>query len=258
MNTRIRIAQIRVVPEKGNLKANHERLMSILGEVAGQKTDVVVTPECFIDGYVATEANVSAEELGQYAIDPLKSDYTRAISKWASEASAWVILGCSRISADGVYNTAMIFDRKGVLVGMYDKIHCQTHDKKYIPGRSLRVFDSDFGLFGVIICADRRCPETVRSLALQGARIISNPTYGMHDERNLHMMQTRSYESEVFIAFTHPKQSLLTDPTGRIVCDDARKDAHYSVNEIDLTEVDRVRRNESSHLKDRRPDVYVC
>ena len=47
----------------------------------------------------------------------------------------------------------------------------------------------------------------MRTLALKGARIIFNPTYGMHDR---HMMQTRSYESEVVIAFCHPAQSLVT------------------------------------------------
>jgi predicted amidohydrolase len=60
---RIRIAQVRAVPEKGNLKGNYERLMSILGEVAKEAVDVVVTPECFLDGYVATEASVGSEKL---------------------------------------------------------------------------------------------------------------------------------------------------------------------------------------------------
>ncbi|MFA5866222.1 MAG: carbon-nitrogen hydrolase family protein [Phycisphaerae bacterium] len=257
MNTKIRIAQIRVVPEKGNLKTNHEKLMSILDEVARETVDVVVTPEGFLDGYVAMEASVRLEQLREYAIDPSESVYVSSVSKWAGAASAWLIFGCSRISPAGVYNTALIFDRKGVMKGSYDKIHCQTHDKKYLPGQTLPVFDSDFGPFGIMICADRRWPETVRSLALQGARLIFNPTYGMYDERNMHMMQTRSYESEVFIAFTHPRQSLLTDPTGRILCNDTREDVHYSVSEIDLSEVDAVRTGNSAHLRDRRPDIYM-
>lgn len=73
----------------------------------------------------------------------------------------------------------------------------------------------------------------------------------------MHMMQTRSYESEVFIAFTHPMQSLLTDPTGDIICNDTCENAHYSVSEIDLSEVDAVRTGSSAHLRDRRPDIYV-
>ncbi len=258
MNTRLRIAQIRVVPEKGNLKANHDTLMTVLGDVARTPVDVVVTPECFLDGYVATESSVAMRQMEEYAVDPSESGYVRAASKWAGDHATWLILGCSRRSSAGVFNTALILDRKGALRGCYDKVHCQAHDQKFLPGKSLPVFDSDFGLFGVLICADRRWPETVRSLALQGARIIFNPTYGMHDERNLHMMQTRSYESEVFIAFTHPRQSLITGPTGSILCDETTRGVGYSLSELDLSEVDRVRQSALAHLRDRQPHAYTA
>jgi len=257
MKTRIRIAQVRVVPAKGDIEANHDTLMSVLADVAKSDVDLAVTPECFLDGYVSTEDAVDGDNIGGYALTPSDSPYVRSVAEWAREQSAWVVLGCSRLAAEGVYNTALILTRRGELHGAYDKTHCQTHDRKYVPGRKIGVFDSDFGPFGVMICADRRWPETVRSLALGGARIILNPTYGMHDERNLRMMQTRSYESEVFIAFTHPRQSLLTDPTGEILCNDTHADARFSVTEIDLSHVDRVRAGPSAHLKDRRPELYA-
>jgi predicted amidohydrolase len=253
---RIRIAQIKVYPNKGVLKVNHRRLMSILEAVAEYGPDVVVTPECFLDGYVATEDSVTRGDLSSYGIDPVDSPYTREISGWASRSRSWVILGCTRLDLEGAYNSALVFDREGQLVGTYDKIHCQTQDKKFIPGNRLPVFQSDFGLFGVMICADRRWAETVRTLALKGARVIFNPTYGMHDERNLRMMQTRSYESEVFIVFTHPGQSLVTGPTGEVVCNQEAEETTFTICEIDLAQADRVRSGESSHLRDRRPDVY--
>ena len=107
-----------------------------------------------------------------------------------------------------------------------------------------------------MICADRRWPETVRTLALRGARIIFNPTYGMHDAKNLRMMQTRSYESEVYIAFTHPGQALITDPKGGIVVNEEGEEARLVVTEVDLALVDEVRAGRSAHLRDRRPDLY--
>jgi predicted amidohydrolase len=97
----------------------------------------------------------------------------------------------------------------------YDKLHIQTHDVKYAPGRHLTVYPSEFGPFGVMICADRRWPETVRTMAVAGARVIFNQTYGMNNEMNLCMMRTRSLENELFIAFTHTQQSLIADPEGR-------------------------------------------
>lgn len=253
----LRIAQVKIHPEKGNLAGNYRRLLSVLEELPAHRPDVVITPECFLDGYVSTEKTVSAEEIGAYAIDPANSPYAKGVSHWAAENGTWVIFGCTRAAPEGNYNAALIFDRGGNLVGMYDKVHCQAHDKKYQAGESLPVFPSDFGPFGVMICADRRWPETVRTLALKGARIIFNPTYGMHDERNLHMMRTRSYESEVFIAFTHPVQALVTGPLGEIVSNVTDEAHTFAIVEVDLSEVDRIRSREHSHLKDRRPEVYI-
>jgi len=157
----------------------------------------------------------------------------------------------------GTYNSAIAIDRAGTIVGSYDKVHCQTHDLKYQAGNSLPVFESDFGAFGIMICADRRWPETVRTLAVRGSRIIFNPTYGMHDQRNMRMMQTRSYESEVYIVFCHPWQSLVTDPRGEIVVNNEERDDRLTICEVELSLVDKVRRGASAHLKDRRPDLYA-
>ena len=253
----LRIAQIKVVPVKGDIQANFEILMSVLGEIETGDPDIVVTPECFLDGYVSTEDRVTSENIKEYAVDPLDSPFVSGVSRWAAAASTWVVLGCTRLSPEGAYNSALIIDRNGALRGAYDKTHCQTHDGKYLPGQKLAVFDSDFGPFGVMICADRRWPETVRSLALQGARVIFNPTFGMHDERNRCMMRTRSYESEIFIAFTHPGQSLLTGPSGEIIADETAENLPFIISEIDLSEVDRVRSGESAHLRDRRPELYT-
>ena len=252
--SKIRVAQVRVYPEKGKLQANHARLMEILAEIESkEEVDVLITPEGFLDGYVVTEKSVAKNDMPGYAIDPERSAYTGAASDWAKRNKAWVIYGCARKATGGVYNTALLYNRKGSLVGMYDKTHIQTHDHKYLPGRHLNVYESDFGLFGVMICADRRWPETSRTLTLKGARIIFNPTYGMHGDLNLCMMRTRSYENGIFIVFTHPGLSLITGPNGAVVCNDRSKSSTYTVTEIDLT---RAPASRGGHIADRRPDLY--
>lgn len=253
---RIRLAQIKVYPVKGDLDTNQSRLLEILREVESFKPDVVITPECFLDGYISTETFVTRDNIGEYAIDSNKSSYVDAIFEWAKRNNSWFIYGATRLSEGGVYNSAFIVNRLGDRVGIYDKVHCQNHDEKYIPGKSLPVFQSDFGLFGVMICADRRWPETVRSLALKGARIIFNPTYGAHNTLNEHMMQTRSYESEIFISFTHPEQSLVTGPEGEIINNEKSADVNFTITEIDLAKSDCAREKGLAHLKDRRPDIY--
>jgi len=250
----IRVAQVKVYPQKGEREANHQKLMEILKDIEkNERVDVVVTPEGFLDGYVSTEKSVTKEDMIKYAIDPLASQYARAISDWAGRNKAWFVYGCARKAADGVFNTALIYNRSGALVGMYDKLHLQEHDLKYTPGKHLDVYESDFGLFGVMICADRRWPETARTLTLAGARVIFNPTYGMHGELNLCMMRTRSYENGIYIVFTHPGQALITDPRGVVVCNNEDQSKAYTVTEIDLS---RAPANKGGHITDRRTDVY--
>ena len=252
--SKILVAQIKVYPDKGRVETNHIKLMKILADIEKEhEVDVVVTPEGFLDGYVATEKSVTKDDMVKYAIEPLTSRYTQVVSDWAKRNEAWFIYGCARKATNGVFNTALIYNRRGSLVGMYDKLHLQRHDNKYIPGKGLSVYESNFGLFGVMICADRRWPETARTLTLQGARVIFNPTYGMHGDLNLCMMRTRSYENGIFIVFTHPGQSLITGPNGAVVCNNEDKSQTYTVTDIDLSE---ALADKSGHIVDRRPDVY--
>ncbi|HOL66380.1 MAG TPA: carbon-nitrogen hydrolase family protein [bacterium] len=254
--TKLRLGQVKVTPAKGELAANFSLLETIVRDEASQTLDVIVTPECFLDGYLATEKKASHRRLFEYAVSPGDSPYIREVADLARKQKCWFLLGCMRKEKGDVFNSVLIFDRAGQLAGWYDKTHCQTHDRKFTPGKALPVFSSDFGPFGVMVCADRRWPETVRTLSLKGARVIFNPSWGMHDQRKLEMMKTRSYESEVVIVFTHPEQALVTGPDGEVISFNQSRYQRLVVTEVDLTEVDRTRSGECSHLRDRRPEIY--
>ncbi len=248
---KIRIAQIKVEPVKGALEANHSTLMALLDEMKGDRLDVVITPECFLDGYVAADPSISAQELRRFAIEPQTSRYAQEVGRWAAANGVWLVYGCSRLSADGVFNSAVVYDRAGRIALVYDKLHLTDDDLKFMPGQALNAFEADFGKFGVMICADRRWPETARTLAIQGAQIVFNPTFGFRGELNTCMMRTRSYENELYIAFTHPKEALITDPNGAVVCRERSKAVRFVTTDIELT-----RARTFSHLDYRRPDVY--
>jgi len=62
--SKIRVAQIKVYPDKGGIEANHTKLMKIFGNIEkNHEVDVVVTPEGFLDGYVATEKSVTRDDM---------------------------------------------------------------------------------------------------------------------------------------------------------------------------------------------------
>ncbi len=251
---KIKIAQIKIKPEKGKLESNHARLVKALDGISKEnKIDVLVTGECYLDGYVTTESYITKDNIADYAIDADNSKYVDEISDFAKKNGCWVIYGCMRKGRQGVFNSVLIFDRSGEITGSYEKTHIQTHDLKYQAGNKLDVFESDFGKFGIMICADRRWPETTRTLTLKGANIVFNPTYGMYDDLNLAMMRTRSFENGIFIVFTHPHQSLITGPNGNVITNNEDENDNYTITEIDLTEATGSKNN---HILDRRTELY--
>jgi len=84
----IHVAQIRFMPHKGEVRWNTDRLMGVLAQLAGRDVDVVVTPECLLDGYAATEASVTPEDLLGWAVDPSTSAITRDVSAWSADHKA--------------------------------------------------------------------------------------------------------------------------------------------------------------------------
>jgi predicted amidohydrolase len=86
---------------------------------------------------------------------------------------------------DRVFNTALLYDRGGALVGMYDKIHPyspENNEQGVTPGTSAPVFDTDFGRAGFVICYDIWFPDVCQLLALKGAEMILFPNAGHQPE----------------------------------------------------------------------------
>lgn len=247
---KIRVCLLKIMPEKKNLSGNFEKLVSVLQGVSNLDVDVFITSEGYLDGYVVTEKGITKGNIGNYGV---KEEYLNRVSEFCLEQNAWFIFGCIHNTDEGSKNAAFIFNRKGKIIGQYYKVHC---DRKYVAGSELPVFESDFGKFGVMICADRRWPEVVRTLALKGARIIFNPTYGFRGSTNECIMRTRSCESEIYICFTHPIESLITNPSSDIEAHLVSNVDGFLIHDIDLKSVDVSRSRKGAHLRNLKPEVY--
>ena len=79
------------------------------------------------------------------------------------------------------YNTAVVVDADGTILGKYRKHHIPNLDKfwekfYFRPGNlGYPVFQTAVGPIGVYICYDRHFPEGWRELGLNGAQIVFNP-----------------------------------------------------------------------------------
>jgi len=83
---------------------------------------------------------------------------------------------------DAFYNSAVVIDAGGEILGSYRKAHIPQiplwEEKFYfLPGNlGFPVFQTKFAIIGIQICWDNFFPEGSRILALKGAQIIFSPT----------------------------------------------------------------------------------
>ena len=252
----LRLALMRAVPEKWDLETNYRMFEITVGLAAEKEADVLITPECWLDGYASAAKNSTPERIREIAQPLNSSNYLSGVARLAKQHEMFICFGFTSLEEGRAYNASGLWSDQGDLIGVYHKTHLQAHDLQYSPGKALPVWSTPWGRIGMMICADRRWPETVRTLRLKGARLILNPTYGFFNDLNEAMMRTRSYENQCFIAFTHPKQSLVTDPRGNVLAKQDGLDREADEPHILLCDVDLSQAKDNNHLKDRRPEIY--
>ncbi|MHC4404077.1 MAG: carbon-nitrogen hydrolase family protein [Planctomycetota bacterium] len=145
------------------------QVMEIAGETG---VDVVLLPEYMRGGFTP---------------EPLGGPSSELMSRMAKKYRMYVAGGIVRKvdKPDRIFNTALLYDRRGKLVGAYDKIHPyspENNEQGVTPGTKVPVFETDFGKVGFMICYDSWFPDVCELLALKGAEIIFFPNAGHQPE----------------------------------------------------------------------------
>jgi len=113
---------------------------------------------------------------------------TRPLFEEAKRAAIAMSFGYAELTPDGYhFNTSILVDKSGKIVGKYRKVHLPGHDE-FDPKRSHQHLEKRYfepgdlgflvwrmlgGVFGMCICNDRRWPETFRVLGLQGVEMVT-------------------------------------------------------------------------------------
>jgi len=80
------------------------------------------------------------------------------------------------------YDTSILIDKNGNISGIQKMVHIAQADKffeqdYYTPSDDgFKVFETEFGKIGIVVCFDRHYPESIRTEALNGADLILIPT----------------------------------------------------------------------------------
>lgn len=247
------LGAITVTPEAWDKEGNFQKLDRYAREARAKGARVIVAPEGFLEGYVGNDKRTPDLEREKYfavaeAVDGPLMGRVRGLAK---ELGVHLMVGFAERRGKEVFNSAVMFGPGGERVIHYSKTHTLADEPFNTKGVALPVVDTPMGKVGTLICFDRQMPETARVLAMRGAKIILVPAWGSYGEMNEMMMRVRAYENNVWLAFVHPKRSMLINPKGKIVAE--------SVGETDQVVVGKVVIDEKAGpglLEYRRPELY--
>lgn len=259
---KIRIASASVITDKWEKETNWLRVEKMVTRAAIEGgANIVITPEGALDGYVINEVN-SKSKINNNIIDrffklgeTLDGPYIQRALALADELDIYFVFGFLEREDKSLYNTAILIDPDGDIIGRYRKTHFAQgytiNPKSYKAGDEFPVFQTTFGKVGILICYDRQLPEPARILALKGAEILFVPSYGGYSDENgwnTIMLRTRARENRVPLVFCHPYQSLLIDKHGDVkVFGTGGNISYYEIN---------MSQDKNNVMRNRRPDIY--
>lgn len=269
--SKVKIAnfQLKVFERKQD---NLEQISRLLDEGRHEDADLVMLGEMFNCPYQTSNFPVYAEKEG--------GESWRFCSELAARHGIYLEAGSMpEVDEEGhVYNTAYVFDRNGRQIARHRKAHLfdieVSGGQKFresdtlSAGKDIVVFDTEFCRMGICICFDFRFPELARIMALKGAKVILVPAAFNMTTGPAHwetMFRQRAIDNQLYTVGNAPARdpdsgyiswghSVIAGPWGDILMQMDEKE-QVKITELDLDEVDRVRR-ELPLLSARREDLY--
>ena len=155
------------------IAANHDLAVELLDQMGGLGADLACLPEEF------TLLGVPQEER-EKAWEPIPGPTADLFAEKARQHGMYVIAGMCEVRGSERFNTSVLFDRQGAIVGQYDKIHPTLGELEAgtIPGvyRDVPVFETDFGNVGMLICFDVDYPVEWARIGESGAELVVFPS----------------------------------------------------------------------------------
>jgi len=164
-----------------------ERLISLLRQAAGAGCRLVVFPELALTTFFPRWYMEDQDEIDAWFETEMPGPATRPLFEEARDLGIGFCLGYAELTPDGHhYNTQVLVDGDGRIVAKYRKVHIPGHetDEPWRPFQHLERYyfepgPEGFGVWrafgaivGMMICNDRRWPETYRVMGLLGAEMI--------------------------------------------------------------------------------------
>jgi predicted amidohydrolase len=273
-----------------------KRLLDLLGQAQRRGCDLVVFPELALTTFFPRWWMEDQAEIDAFFEREMPGPETRPLFDEAARLGMAFCLGYAELIQEGGalrrYNTSILVDRAGRIVGKYRKIHLPGHAEhepwrpfQHLEKRYFDVGDLGFpvwralgGVLGMCICNDRRWPETYRVMGLQGVEMIllgyntpvHNPPAPEHDAlgpfHNHLVMQAGAYQNATWVVGVAKcgreegcdliGQSAIIAPSGEIVAQAATLGDELVTARCDLDLTRSYKETIFNFARHRRPEHY--
>ncbi|MDH3691513.1 MAG: N-carbamoyl-D-amino-acid hydrolase [Gammaproteobacteria bacterium] len=187
---RVAAAQLGPIHKADTRESVVERLIALLREAHSAGCKLVVYPELALTTFFPRYIYETQDEIDAWFERQMPNPATQPLFDEASRLGVGFHLGYAELTEEDSrvrhYNTAILVDPDGRMVGKYRKVHLPGHaeprsnapfqhlEKRYFDVGNLGfpVWRAFGGVMGMCICNDRRWPETYRVMGLRGVELI--------------------------------------------------------------------------------------
>ncbi len=183
-------AQLGPIQKADGRQAVVARMLKLMDQAHEAGCDLIVYPELALTTFFPRWYAEDIAEMDHCFEREMPNEATRPLFEHAKDYGMGMCLGyAERVEEDGAthrYNTCILVDKQGEIVGKYRKVHLPGHaehdparkwqhlEKRYFePGNlGFPVWRTMDGNMGMCICNDRRWPETYRVMGLQDVELV--------------------------------------------------------------------------------------
>ncbi|HMQ58494.1 MAG TPA: N-carbamoyl-D-amino-acid hydrolase [Rhizobiaceae bacterium] len=272
------------------------RLLAMMREAHARQAELVVFPELCLTTFFPRWLIEDEAELDSFFETEMPGPQTAVLFEESRKLGIGFSLGYAEIvmqeGRKRRFNTSIVVDRKGEIIGKYRKVHLPGHaapqpnrthqhlEKRYFePGDlGFPVWRSFGGVIGMCICNDRRWPETYRVMGLQGVEMVMlgyNTPYDHTGHRDIdsltqfhnHLsMQAGAYQNSTWVVGVAKcgveegsnmvGQSVIVAPSGEIVAMASTLEDEVIAANCDLDMGKRYRETIFDFARHREPQAY--
>ncbi|MGY9035029.1 MAG: N-carbamoyl-D-amino-acid hydrolase [Rhodobacterales bacterium] len=272
------------------------RMIKLMDEAKQQGVELIVFPELALTTFFPRWYIEDQVELDLFFETEMPNPETIPLFKKAAELSMGFYLGFAELIKENGknrhFNTSILVDDKGSLIGKYRKIHLPGHfenepdrafqhlEKRYFETGNLGfpTFEAFGGQMGMCLCNDRRWPETFRMLGLQGAELVmlgyNTPAHyppvpehdHLNDFHNHLVMQAGAYQNGTWVVGVAKAGNeencdliggtCIIAPTGEIVAECKTLGDELIVYQCDLDRCTEIKDGIFDFAQHREPENY--